>query len=93
MAKLAMDVVSAEANKEMLETVPHQNIEDMAVVYRFVLNSDDEGRASILVTNQLIENMGVTPEQLHVDAMENALQIKPVEIKGMSEVISDNESR
>ena len=87
--KLAMEVVSAEANKEMLETVPHQNMEDMAVVYRFVLNSDDEGRASILVTNQLLENMGVTPEQLHADAMENAPQIKPVEIKGMSEVMAE----
>ena len=70
--KLAMEVVSAEANKEMLETVPHQNMEDMAVVYRFVLSSDDDGRASILVTNQLLESMGVTPEQLHADAMENA---------------------
>lgn len=84
-----MEVVSAEANKEMLETVPHQNIEDMAVVYRFVLSSDDDGRASILVTNQLLENMGVTPEQLHADAMENAPQIKPVEIKGMSEVLAE----
>lgn len=83
-----MEVVSAEANKEMLETVPHQNIEDMAVVYRFVLSSDD-GRASILVTNQLLENMGVTPEQLHADAMENAPQIKPVGIKGMSEVLAE----
>lgn len=84
-----MEVVSAEANKEMLETVPHQNIEDMAVVYRFVLSSDDDGRASILVTNQLLENMGVTPEQLHADAMENAPQIKHVEIKGMSEVLAE----
>ena len=83
-----MEVVSAEANKEMLETVPHQNIEDMAVVYRFVLSSDD-GRASILVTNQLLENMGVTPEQLHADAMENAPQINPVGIKGMSEVLAE----
>ncbi len=41
----------------------------------FVLNSDDEGRASILVTNQLFQSMGVTPEQLHADAMENAPQI------------------
>lgn len=87
--KLAMEVVSAETNKEMLETVPHQNIEDMAVVYRFVLSSDDDGRASILVTNQLIENMGVTPEQLHADAMENAPVIKPIEIKGMSEVMAE----
>ena len=87
--KLEMEVVSAEANKEMLETVPHQNMEDMAVVYRFVLSSDDDGRASILVTNQLLESMGVTPEQLHADAMENAPQIKPVEIKGMSEVMAE----
>lgn len=87
--KLAMEVVSAETNKEMLETVPHQNIEDMAVVYRFVLTSDDEGRASILVTNQLLESMGVTPEQLHADALENAPQIKPAEIKGMSEVMAE----
>ncbi len=87
--KLTMEVVSAEANKEMLETVPHQNMEDMAVVYRFVLNSDDEGRASILVTNQILESMGVTPEQLHADAMENAPQIKPAEIKGMSEVMAE----
>lgn len=87
--KLAMEVVSAEANKDMLQNVPHQNMEDMAVVYRFVLNSDEEGRASILVTNQIIENMGVTPEQLHADALENAPQIKPAEIKGMSEVMAE----
>ncbi len=87
--KLAMEVVSAETNKDMLQNVPHQNMEDMAVVYRFVLNSDDEGRASILVTNQILENMGVTPEQLHADALENAPQIKPAEIKGMSEVMAE----
>ena len=33
--KLAMEVVSAETNKEMLETVPHQNMEDMAVRLKF----------------------------------------------------------
>ena len=87
--KLAMEVVSAETNKDMLQNVPHQNMEDMAVVYRFVLSSDDDGRASILVTNQILENMGVTPEQLHADALENAPQIKPAEIKGMSEVMAE----
>ena len=87
--KLVMEVVSAEANKDMLETVPHKDMEDMAVVYRFVLSSGDDGRASILVTNNILENMGVTPEQLHADALENSPQIKPAEIKGMSEVIAE----
>ncbi len=34
---LAMEVVSAERNAELLETGPHKDIEDMAVVYRFVI--------------------------------------------------------
>ena len=87
--KLVMEVVSAETNKEMLANVPHQDMEDMAVVYRFVVNSDDEGRATILVTNQILDSMGVTPEQLHNDAMENAPNLKPVEIKGMTEVMAE----
>lgn len=85
--KLVMEVVSAEANKDMLENIPHQDMEDMAVVYRFVLDSGDDGRASILVTNNILEHMGVTPEQLHADALENSPQLKPAEIKGMSEMM------
>ena len=87
--KLAMEVVSAEANKEMLETVPHVNMEDMAVVYRFVLRSDEDSRASVLITNNMLDVMGITPEQLHSDAMENAPQIRPVQIKGMSEIMAE----
>ena len=87
--KLIMEVVSAEANAEMLDKVPHKDMEDMAVVYRFELDSSDDGRATILVTNQLIENMGVTPEQLHADALENAPELKPAVIKGMSEVMAE----
>ncbi len=87
--KLSIEVISAERNKDILESVPHKNLEDMAVVYRFVLESSDEGRASILVTNQMLETMGVTPEQLHADALEIAPQIKPAEIKGMSEVMAE----
>ena len=85
--KLAMEVVSVEGNEEMLAKVPHQNMEDMAVVYRFVLENNQDGAATILATNALIENMGVTPEQLHADAVENAPKIRPVEITGMSEVM------
>lgn len=87
--KLVMEVVSTESNKDMLENVPHKDMEDMSVVYRFVLDSNDEGRATVLVTNQILDSMGVTPEQLHDDAMENAPKIKPAEIKGMSEVMAE----
>ena len=61
----------------------------MAVVYRFVVESDEAGRATILVTNELLNKMGVTPEQLHADALENAPELRPAVIKGMSEVMVD----
>lgn len=87
--KLVMEVVSIEANKDMLENIPHKDIEDMAIVYRAVLESTDEGRSSLVITNQLCETFGITPEQLHMDAMENAPQLKPAVITGMSEVMAE----
>ena len=87
--KLVMEVVSTESNKEMLANIPHKEMEDMSIVYRFEMESDENGRATILATNQMLETMGITAEQLHADAVENAPRIKPMEIKGMSEVLSE----
>ena len=87
--KISMEVVAADRNADLLAKVPHQEMEDMAVVYRFVVESDEAGRATILVTNELLNKMGVTPEQLHADALENAPELRPAVIKGMSEVMVD----
>lgn len=88
-SKLSMEVVSAEKNAEILESVPHERMEDMAVVYRFVLDQTDSGNGTILVTNQLLDQYGITKDQLRADAMENAPEIRPSEIRGMSEVMSE----
>ncbi len=86
---LAIDVISADANADLLAKVPHERMEDLAAVYRFIVNSNDDGRASILVTNAMIENMGVTPEQLRADALENAPIIRPAVITGLNEVMME----
>lgn len=88
-SKLAMEVVSADRNAEMLENVPHEQMEDMAVVYRLILGQDSEGRSSVLVTNDLMEQFCITHEQLHDDAMVNAPEIRPSEIRGMSVVMTE----
>ena len=85
--KLSMEVVSAERNADLLEKVPHKNMEDMAVVYRFVLDTDSEGRGSILVTNQLMDNYGITAEQLHSDALQYAPVMRPAVIQTMAETL------
>lgn len=88
-SKLAMEVVSADRNAEMLENVPHEQMEDIAVVYRLILGQDSEGKSSVLVTNDLMEQFGVTHEQLHGDAMINAPEIRLSEIRGMSVVMTE----
>ena len=57
--KLSMEVVSAEKNAELLESVPHERMEDMAVVYLFVLDQTYSGNGTILVTNQLLDQYGI----------------------------------
>ena len=56
-------------------------------MYRFVLDTDAEGRGSILVTNQLLDNYGITPEQLHADALQYAPVMRPAIIQTMAETL------
>ncbi len=87
--KLSIEVISAEANKELILNIPHDRIEDLAAVYRFVLKSESTGKASILVSNEMMQKMGITHEQLKNDALYNAPIIRPAVIKGMNEVIKE----
>ena len=89
--RLAMEVVSAERNAKMLQDVPHEQMEDIAVVYRLVLDSSKDASSTILVTNDLMDKFGITHEQLHDDAMKNAPLIRPAEIKGMGETLNEIE--
>ena len=87
--KLSVEVISADANADLLANVPHDRMEDLAVVYSFVMESSEDGRASILVTNNLMDRMGVSHEQLRADALENSPEIRPVVIMGMNEVMKE----
>ncbi len=87
--KLSIEVISTDQNADLLDKIPHESMEDMSVVYRFILDSDRSGRSSILVTNEMIDRMGVSAEQLRADALENAPEFRPVVIQGMNEVMME----
>ena len=87
--KLSIEVISAETNADLLDKIPHEKIEDLAVVYRFEMESNVDERTSILITNDMIERMGVSHEQLRADALENAPEIRPAVIQGMNEIMKE----
>ena len=86
--KLSVEVISADANADLLANVPHDRMEDLAVVC-ICFYGKLKGRASILVTNNLMDRMGVSHEQLRADALENSPEIRPVVIMGMNEVMKE----
>lgn len=88
-SKLFVEVVSTEKNAELLQNVPHEIMEDMAVVYRILVDHADSGNSTILITNQMVEQYGISKAQLRADALENAPNVRPAEIKGMSEVMRE----
>ena len=86
---LVMQVVPVEPNKEMLENIPHKTVEDIAVVYRVELPGRADGSASTLVTNKLLEEYGVSADQLHADAVAAQLANHPPVLKNMSEMMAE----
>lgn len=64
-------LVNAERNAELLESVPHRKFLDLAVIYRAILNSDKEEFSSAIVTNSMAEAADVTLEELEEAAKKN----------------------
>lgn len=86
---LCFDVVGSDRNADMLEKVPHTDKENISMVYRLQLDSTENGAATVLITNAMMEQFGVTKEQLHADAMENAQEIRPADLRTMAAVMAE----
>ncbi|MDO5416461.1 MAG: DUF5688 family protein [Lachnospiraceae bacterium] len=86
---LCVEVVETARNAEMLEHVPHVRVENLSMVHRLQLGKNENGATTVLVTNDLMKRMGVTPEQLHEDAMNSTQQVRPATIKSMAEILSE----
>ena len=69
---LTVEVVGKDQNAEMLQSVPHQEMEDLAAVYRIDLGETENGNASVLITNEMLRNYGLTPDHLHQDELDAA---------------------
>lgn len=61
--KIIMEAVNAEKNREMLKDVPHARKEDLALVYKVLLNHPDMSLTS-LIHNKQMEEWGIDAGKL-----------------------------
>lgn len=85
--RLTVNVIPMDRNEEMLKGVPHEQMADMAIVYRIDVDPTNETRGTVLIDNTVMEQLGVTPDQLHHDALENAEKVRPPQISTMGEML------
>jgi len=87
--RLVMQVIPVEPNAEKLATVPHKTIEDIAVVYRIDVSDSRHHNATVLVTNQMLDQFGITPEQLHQNAVVSQAEHRPPTLRNMSDMMAE----
>ena len=85
--QLVMQVVPVEPNKEKLATIPHKTIEDIAVVYRIEVSDSEHKNTTVLITNQMLDDYGITQEQLHQDAVVSQSENHPPTLRNLSETL------
>lgn len=69
--RITCKLVNREHNSEFLETRPYTPIEDLAVVYLVDIEDFGAGRASTAITYRMMEEYGISAEELHSIAMDN----------------------
>ncbi len=85
--RLFMRVSNIEENLQILDNVPYVERADLAITFHIAVEENEAGRASAIVTNNMMENFGVTRNQLYKDALENSSFIAPVMIDNLGELV------
>lgn len=87
--RLAVCAVPVEGNEELLSSAPHKVKEDMALVYRILTGDAEHIDSMIQVTNDMMERFGITPEQLHKDALASSAASRPVKFERLTKILSE----
>ncbi|SNU04583.1 hypothetical protein SAMN06297422_101125 [Lachnospiraceae bacterium] len=84
---LVMLMIHTEDNKELLSNSPHRNVVDCSVVYKILHEIDAFGMKSSPVTNEMMEGLGMTEQELFDIASENTRKMLPTKIQSMAEIL------
>ncbi len=86
--KIIPRIVNREANEERLKGMPHTDVgNDLAVTYHVELGNDEGGQMSVAVSNQMMENYGVSVGELHEQACQN-MQASPANFESIAETLA-----
>ena len=69
--------------------MPHQLKEDLAITYHVAVGKNQDGLSSMLITNEMMKEYGVTQEQIHEDAMKSSPRVMVPEVSSIGVLIDE----
>lgn len=84
--QIVMNIMNTEKNEDFLKTVPHRDILDFSIMYRMVMQLSNRGVDTIMVTNSIAADLGMSEEELFRAACRNTMNIFPVKILTIQEM-------
>ncbi len=87
--KVVVQMVSKSRNGALLQSVPHFEWVDLAVVFRVVVDCHGGSIQSVLVKNDIFESWDVTTEELKEIAIENSKRLFPLRMEPMSQTLKE----
>lgn len=78
-SNVVMTLVNKEANMHLLDKVPHREFLDLAIIYRIICDTVEEGFISFIVENDFMDGqLGLNENELYDLARENTPRLLPV---------------
>lgn len=84
---IVFQVINTLQNEEMLKEMPHREFLDLSIIYRWVVQVDENGFQCCFVYNDLAAKLGMNEGQLFRYAVENTRRILQPTVKSMNDVI------
>ena len=87
--KIVFKIVHAPQNEILLKTLPHILFLDFAIVFYILFEVDENGTATIPITNDLIQLWNTNLSEIHQLAKNNTPKLLPAVFKPMRVVIEE----
>jgi len=88
-SRITCRLVNQKENTAFLRQAPHRQMEDLAEIYQVSVMEHSDSIGTIKVDNALMNQWGVSPEELHTLAMQNTEQMYPPTLKSMEQVMKE----
>ena len=77
---IVLVLINAEANKELLKTIPHIKFLDLAFIFRWIITRNEYGFSGSIVNDSLLKTVNLDPNELFELAKANTRRLLPPKV-------------